>query len=71
MNIVFIDKTIIDSLVVQLQKISSPTGNRPGAIQASKTNLHHSSPYCLQLLSGVTARVSRLMVATQQVKGKT
>jgi hypothetical protein len=45
-------------------------GNQPGATQASRRNLHHRSPSHLRLLSSVTARVSRLMVATQQVKGK-
>jgi hypothetical protein len=48
-----------------------PTGNRLGATQASKRNLHQSSPSHLHLLSSVTARVSRLMVATQQVNWKT
>jgi hypothetical protein len=50
---------------------SNPTGNQPGAMQASRRNLHRSSPSHLHLLSNVTARVSRLMVATQQVKWKT
>jgi hypothetical protein len=36
-------------------------------MQASRRNLHHSSSSHLQLLSSVTARVSGLMVATQQV----
>jgi hypothetical protein len=49
---------------------TNPTGNRPGATQASTRNLHHSSPSHLRLLSSVIARVSRLIVATQQVKGK-
>jgi hypothetical protein len=46
---------------------TNPTGNRPGATQASRRNLHRSNSSCLQLLSSVTARGSRLMVATQQV----
>jgi hypothetical protein len=33
-------------------------------------NLHRSSPSHLYLLSSVTTRVSKLIVATQQVKGK-
>jgi hypothetical protein len=49
---------------------SNPTGNRPGATYASRRNLHQRSPSHLQLLSSVTARMSRLMVATQQVKQK-
>jgi hypothetical protein len=49
---------------------TNPTGNRPGAMQASKRILQHSSPSHLSLLSSVIARVSRLMVATQQVKGE-
>jgi hypothetical protein len=32
---------------------SNPTSNRPGAIQASRRNLHHSSPSHLHLLSSV------------------
>jgi hypothetical protein len=36
---------------------SNPTGNRPGATQAPRRNLHHSSPSHLCLLSSVTARV--------------
>jgi hypothetical protein len=50
---------------------TNSTGNRPGATHASRRSLHHRSPYHLQLLSSVTARVSRLMVATKHVKGKT
>jgi hypothetical protein len=50
---------------------TNPKGNRPGSTQASRRNLHCSSPSHLHLLSSVTTRVSRLMVATQQVKGKT
>jgi hypothetical protein len=46
---------------------SNPTSNRPGVTEAPRRNLHHSSPTHLCLLSGVTARVSGLMVATQQV----
>jgi hypothetical protein len=49
---------------------TNPTGNRPGATQASRRNLHHSSLSHLHLLISVTARVSRLIVITQQVKGK-
>jgi hypothetical protein len=48
---------------------SHSTCNRQGAVHASRRNLHHWSP-SLQLLSSVTARMSRLMVATQQVKRK-
>jgi hypothetical protein len=44
---------------------SNPTGNRPGATQGSRRNLHHSSPSHFQVLSNVIARVKRLMVATQ------
>jgi hypothetical protein len=51
-------------------KNSSPTGNRPGATYASRRNLHHRSPSHIHLLSSGTTRVSRLMVATQEVKGK-
>jgi hypothetical protein len=36
----------------------------------SRRSLHQRSPPHLHLLSSVTARVSRLMVTTQQVKGK-
>jgi hypothetical protein len=57
----------IDSLVEQQRNIPISTGNRPGAMQASGRNLHHSSSSRLQLLSSVTARASRLMVSTQQV----
>jgi hypothetical protein len=57
----------IDSLVEQQRITPIPTGNRPVATQASKRNLHRSSSFHLQLPSNVTARVSRLMVATQQV----
>jgi hypothetical protein len=46
---------------------SNPTGNRPGVMQAPRRNFHRSSPSHLCLLSSVTATVSRLMVATQQV----
>jgi hypothetical protein len=49
---------------------TNPTSNRPGATQVFRRNLHRRSPYCLQLLSSVTTRVNRLMVATQQVKEK-
>jgi hypothetical protein len=34
---------------------------------ASRRILHHKSPSHLHLLSSVTARMSRLMIATQQV----
>jgi hypothetical protein len=57
----------IDSLIEQQRNTPIPTGNRPGATQASRRNLHHSSSSHLQLLSSITARVSRLMVDTQQV----
>jgi hypothetical protein len=46
---------------------SNHTGNRPGATQAPRRNLHRHSPSHICLLSSVTARVSRLIVATQQV----
>jgi hypothetical protein len=46
---------------------SNPTGNRPGAMQAPRRNLHLSSPSHICLLSSITTRVSRLMIATQQV----
>jgi hypothetical protein len=62
-DIVFTQKTI-STLVEQQRNTPIPTGNRPGATQASRRNLHHSSSSHLQLLSSVTARVSRLMVAT-------
>jgi hypothetical protein len=56
----------IDSLVEQ--EWNTPSHRQStGATQASRRNLHRSSPSHLQLLSNVTARVSRLMVATQQV----
>jgi hypothetical protein len=57
----------IDSLVEQQRSTPIPTGNRPVAMQASRRNLHRSSSFHLQLMSSVTARVSRLIVATQQV----
>jgi hypothetical protein len=44
---------------------ANPTGNQPGATYASRRSLHHRSPSHLRLLSSVTARVSRFMVATQ------
>jgi hypothetical protein len=69
MNIVFKEKTI-STLSLSSSGNSNPTGNRPEATQASRINLHHKSPSHLQLLSSVTARVSRLMIATQQVKKK-
>jgi hypothetical protein len=46
---------------------SNPTDYRPGAMQSSRRNLHHTSSSHLCLLRSVIARVSRLMVATQQV----
>jgi hypothetical protein len=49
---------------------TNPTGNRPRETLASRRSLHHKSLSHLQLLSSVIARVSRLMVATQQVMGK-
>jgi hypothetical protein len=49
---------------------SNPTSNQPGATQASRRNLPYRSPSHLHLLNNVIARVSRLMVATQQVNGK-
>jgi hypothetical protein len=49
---------------------SNSTDNRPGATHASRRSLRHRSPTHLHLLSSVKARVSRLTVATQQVKGK-
>jgi hypothetical protein len=69
MNIIFTKKTI-STLLSSSSGNSNPIGNRPGATQASRRNLHHSSSSHLHLLSSVTARVSRLMVATEQVKGK-
>jgi hypothetical protein len=45
----------------------NPHRQSTGAIQASRRNLHHSSSSHLQLLSSITARVSRIMVATQQM----
>jgi hypothetical protein len=57
----------IDSLVKKQRNNATPTGNRPGATQASRRNLHRTRSSHLQLLSSVTARVSGLMVATQQV----
>jgi hypothetical protein len=51
-------------------KHTNPTSNRPGATLASRRILHRTSPSHLQLLSSITRRVSRLMVATQQVKEK-
>jgi hypothetical protein len=49
---------------------TNPTSKRSVAMLASRRSLHHRSPSHLHLLSSVTSRVSRLMVATQQVKGK-
>jgi hypothetical protein len=44
---------------------TNPTGNRPGAMHTSRRSLHRRSPSHIHLLSSVTARVSRLMIATQ------
>jgi hypothetical protein len=60
----------INSLVEQQRNKPTPQAIDPGATQASKRILQCSSPSHLRLLSRVTARVSRLMVATQQVKGE-
>jgi hypothetical protein len=60
-------KDYIDYLVEQQQNTPIPTGNRPGATQASRINIHHSSSSNLQLLSSITTWVSRLVVATWQV----
>jgi hypothetical protein len=49
---------------------SHSTGNRQGAVHASRRNLHRRSSSLLQLLSSVTTRVSRLTIVTQQVKRK-
>ncbi len=57
----------IDSLIEQQRSTPIPTDNRLVAMQASIRNLHHSSSFHLQLLSNVTARVSRLMVVTPQM----
>jgi hypothetical protein len=43
---------------------ANPTGNRPGAMHASRRSLYHRSSSHLRLLSSVTARVSRLIVVT-------
>jgi hypothetical protein len=48
----------------------NPTVNRPGTTQVSIRNLHRTSSSHLRILSSVTVRVSRLMIATQQVNGK-
>jgi hypothetical protein len=65
-DIVFTQKTIST-----LSSNSSGThpfhGQSTGATQASRRNLHHRRSSHLQLMSSVTTRVSRLMVATQQV----
>jgi hypothetical protein len=69
-NIVLTEKTILT-----LSSSSSGTiqhhRQTTGGTQASRRNLDYSSPSHLRLLSSVTTMVSRLMVATQQVKGKT
>jgi hypothetical protein len=57
----------IDSLIEQQWNTPIPQAIDRGATQASRRNLHHRSSFHLQLLSSVTTRVSRLMVATQQV----
>jgi hypothetical protein len=62
-------KDYIDSLIEQQRKLQ-PHRQSTGATQASRRNLHHSSSSHLHPLSSVTVRMSRLMVATQQVKGK-
>jgi hypothetical protein len=49
---------------------TNPTCNWPGATHASRRSLHHRSPSHLYPLNSVTTRVSRLMFATQQLKGK-
>jgi hypothetical protein len=69
-NIVFTKKTIL-TLSSSSNGNSNPIGNQPEETQAYRINLHRRSPYHLQLLSSVTARVSRLIVATQQMNGKT
>jgi hypothetical protein len=46
---------------------SNPHRQSVGAMHAPRRNLHCSSSSHLCLLSSITARVSRLMVATQQV----
>jgi hypothetical protein len=51
-------------------KTPTPQANRPREMQASRRNLHFSSPSHIHLPSSVITRVSRLMVATQYVKGK-
>jgi hypothetical protein len=66
MGIVFTEKTIL-TLLLSSSKNSNPTGNQSGATQASRRNLHRSSPSHLHLLSNVTVRVNKLMIATQQV----
>jgi hypothetical protein len=69
-NIVFTDKTILTPSSSNSGKLQ-PHRQSTGATLASRRSLHHKSPSHLHLLSGVTARVSRLMIVTQQVKGKT
>jgi hypothetical protein len=49
---------------------SNLTCNRPGATHAYRRCLCRRTPSHLHLLSSVTARLSRLMVTTQQVKGE-
>jgi hypothetical protein len=68
-DIVFTQKTI-STLSSSSSGTIQPHRQTIGATQASKRNLRHRNPYLLQLLSSVTTRVSRLMVASQQVKGK-
>jgi hypothetical protein len=66
MNIVFTEKTI-STLSSSSSENSNPIGNKPGATLASRSILPRRSPSHLHLLSRFTARVSRHMVATQQV----
>jgi hypothetical protein len=65
-DIVFTQKTI-STISSSSSGTHQSTGNRPGVTQASRRNLHRSSSSHLQILSSVTARVSRHMIATQQV----
>jgi hypothetical protein len=67
--IVFTKKTI-STLLLSSSENSNPQANRPREMQASRRNLHFSSPSHIHLPSSVITRVSRLMVATQYVKGK-
>jgi hypothetical protein len=69
MLIVFTKKTI-STLSSSGSGTHQPTGNWLGVTQASRRNLRQRSSSHLYLLSSVTAMVSTLMDATQQVKGK-